>query len=88
MSNLSDEMKQFGATSLEDARKLAELTGRIVANQKAIEENDIDLDALLEQTSAVVANYRFIDESNVNLNDLLEQTNIIVANLKVVGEEA
>jgi hypothetical protein len=57
-----DVLKQFGITSLEDARKLAELTNDIVASLEAIDENDNDLDELAEHTSAIVANLRVIGE--------------------------
>jgi len=82
-----DVVKQFGITSLEDAREFAELTNRIVADLKTIEENDNDLDGLIQQTSNIVANLKLIEESNVNLNDLAEQTNAIVTNLRVIEEQ-
>jgi hypothetical protein len=47
----TDVPKQFGVSSLEYARELAELTDRIVANLAVIDENDDDLEALLEQTN-------------------------------------
>jgi len=88
MENL-DVLKQFGVTSLEDARELAELTDRIVANLEAIDENDNDLEALLERTSTITCNLKYIEESDVSgLDELVEQTNNIAAKLKVIGEEA
>lgn len=83
-----DVLKQFGITSLEEAREFAELTNRIVANLKTIDENDDDLDGLFQQTSNIVANLKAIDEDNTDLDELAEQTNNIAANLKVIGEEA
>jgi hypothetical protein len=83
-----DQLKQFGVTSLEETRELAEFTDSIVANLKIIEESDCDFDALREQTTAISANLKFIEESNVNLDELVERTNEIVANLKVIVEQA
>ena len=82
MENL-EVLKQFGITSLEDAREFAELTDHIVANLEAIDENNDDLEALLE-----AANLKFIDEDNTDLDVLVEKTNNIVANLKVIEEKA
>ncbi len=83
-----DVLKQFGITSLEDARELAELTNRIVADLKTISEYDYDLDGLFQQTSNIVANIKFIEESNVNLNEMAEQTSAVVTNLRVIEEQA
>ncbi len=79
-------LKQFGVASLEDAKELADLTSRIVANLKVIEEDDADLDGLLEQTTAIVANLKFIEDSNLDLDDFPEQTNAIVENLRLIEE--
>jgi hypothetical protein len=84
-----DVLKQFGITSLADAREFAELTNRIVANLEAIDENDNDLEVLLEQTGTIACNLKYIDDSDVgDLDELIEQTKNIAANLKVIGEEA
>lgn len=80
-------LKQFGITSLEDAREFAELTNRIVANLEAIAEDDNDLDVLFQQTSNIVANLKFIEESNVNLNEMAEETSAVVTNLRVIEEQ-
>jgi hypothetical protein len=82
-----DVLKQFGVTSLEEARELAELTDRIVANLKAIDENNNDLEALLEQTGFLAADLKYIEESNVDdLDELVEQTGTIAANLKYIED--
>lgn len=83
-----DLLKQFGITSLEDAREFVEFTNRIVADLKAIDESDNDLDGLFQQTSNIVANLKTINEDNTDLDELVEQTSNIVANLKVIAEEA
>jgi pyruvate-formate lyase-activating enzyme len=86
-----DVLKQFGVTSLEDARELAELTDRIVADLKTINENDCDLEELERQTSNIVANLKAIEEGLIergDLDGLAEQTSAIVANLKVIEEQA
>ncbi len=59
MENL-EALKQFGVTFLEEARDLAELTDRIIANLEAIDENDNDLEAIAVQNSG----YQF-DPRNV-----------------------
>jgi len=90
MDNL-EVLKQFGITSLDDARELSELTDRIVANLEAIGENDNDLEELERQTNIIAANLKAIEEGLIeqgDLDGLAEQTSAIVANLKVIGEEA
>jgi 3-keto-L-gulonate-6-phosphate decarboxylase len=55
-------LKQFGITSLEEAREFAGLTDRIVANLKFIDESNVNLNDMAEQTSNIVANLRVIEE--------------------------
>jgi hypothetical protein len=53
---------------IEEARELAELTDRIVANLKTIAESgytDSDLDDMVKQTGNIVENLQTIDASNV-----------------------
>jgi len=87
MENL-EVLKQFGITSLEDAREFGELTDHIVDDLKTISECDYDLDGLFQQTSSIVANLKFIEESNVNLDEMTEQTSAVVTNLRVIEEQA
>lgn len=81
-----DVLKQFGITSIEDARELAELTNRIVANLEAIDKNDNDLEAMLEQTSTITGNLKVVDEDDNDFEELERQTGNIAANLKAIEE--
>jgi hypothetical protein len=90
MENL-DVLKQFDITSLEEARELAELTNRIVADLKTIEENELSFDDFQElerQTGIITGNLQVINNDDNDLDELVEQTNYITGNLKVIGEEA
>ena len=83
-----DVLKQFGVTSLEDARELAELSDRIVTNLEAIDEDDNDLEALLKQTSIIIGNLKYIEDSDVgDLDELVEQTSTITGNLRAIDED-
>jgi len=90
MENL-EVLKQFSITSLEDAKELAELTDRIVANLKTIDANDNDLEELERQTNIIAASLKAIEEGLIeqgDLDGLAEQTSAVVTNLKVIGEAA
>ena len=77
--------------SIEEARELAELTNRIVANLKAITEeyNTKDLDELESTTGNIVANFKAMTEDYTEdgLDDLAATTGNVVANFKAITEE-
>jgi hypothetical protein len=64
--------------TLDEARELAELTARIVANLEVIERDGNTLDDLeeLDKLSCSIArNLEAINADNTNIEELLEQTN-------------
>jgi hypothetical protein len=83
--NGDDNVEQ--SISLEEARKLAELTDRIVCNLKVINhDGNPDLEETLRQTGYIVSNLSTINEDENNLDDLFEKTNSIVSNLQTINE--
>lgn len=75
--------------SLKEARELAELTDRIVANVKIIEEKDATLgyEWLEETTSAILANLKMINEDQNDLEELERSSSTIVANLITIKDD-
>jgi hypothetical protein len=62
---------------------LAELSDSIVANLKAFQDNDSDLEAMMEETSIITGNLGYIDEADIDdLEALPEETKDIAAKLK------
>jgi hypothetical protein len=64
--------------TLDEARELAELTDRIAANLKVIEQDGNTLDGLEELdklSCSIVRNLEAINADNTNIEDLLEESN-------------
>lgn len=62
---------------------MAELSDSIVANLKAFQDNDSDLEAMMEETSIITGNLGYIDEADIDdLEALPEETKDIAAKLK------
>ncbi len=88
MKNL-EALKQFGVTSLEDAREFAEFTNRIVANLKTIDES-YDLEELERQTGNIAESLKAIEENELSFDDLEvmeKQTGNIAESLKAIDED-
>lgn len=82
-------VQEFVISSMEEAKQLAELTDRIVANLETIQEDNSDLGELDGQAAAIVENLKAIgeDENFDQLEELERQTSVIATNLQNISEQ-
>jgi len=87
-SNTNGERNVKQSMSLEEARELAEFTGRIVSDLNAINADGNDLEEKLRQTGYIADNLKVINsDNNPDLEVMLEQTGNIVNNLSTINED-